>query len=111
MKRTIQLIIVYCLLTIAVCYAVFESEPEPIEVKPKLATEIKPPWMMGKINMGYYQHVIMPDESRQQLKSPVPLDEKGWEALAKKQWDAMKAVELSQPENCMDCHAKCGRKT
>ena len=114
MKRTIQLIIVYCLLTIAVCYAVFESEPEPVEVKPVLVKTAKQ-WDLTK---AYYQKVTMPDGSRQELKirpdpdpNVPPPDAKQWEALAQKQWDAMKAGELSQPENCMDCHAKCGRKT
>ena len=85
-------------------------EPKPVEVKPVLTTEIKPPWTIGKTVVGYYQRVKMPDGTTQELKSKTPLDIKGWEALAQKQWEAMKAVELSLPENCMDCHAGCGRK-
>ena len=88
--------------------AIFEpKEPvkpiEPIEVKPALATAIKEPWMMGKHIMGYYQHINMPDGTRPQLKSKVPLDEKGWLALADKQWDAMKQEELNQPKICPYC--------
>jgi len=86
-------------------------EPEPVEVKPTLVTAIKPPWTIGKTVVGYYQKVKTPDGSIQELKSRTPLDVKGWEALAQKQWDAMQAVEVSMPENCLDCHAKCGRKT
>ena len=88
--------------------AIFEpKEPvkpiEPIEVKPALATEIKPPWIVGKIIVGYYQHFNMPDGTRPQLKSKTPLDEKGWLALADKQWDAMKQEELNQPKICPYC--------
>ena len=91
--------------------AIFEPKPEPIEVRPTLVTAIKPPWTIGKTVVGYYQKVKMPDGSIQELKSKMTLDIKGWEALAQKQWEAIQAVELSQPENCFDCHAKCGRKT
>ena len=90
--------------------AIFEPKPEPIEVRPTLVTAIKPPWTIGKTVVGYYQKVKMPDGSIQELKSKMTLDVKGWEALAQKQWDAMQAVEVSMPENCLDCHAKCGRK-
>ena len=81
-------------------------EPKPVEVKPVLVSSAKQ-WDLTK---AYYQKVTMPDGSRQELKSRTPLDVKGWEALAAKQWEAAKAVEVSMPENCMDCHAGCGRK-
>jgi len=88
--------------------AIFEpKEPvkpiEPVEVKPALATEIKPPWIVGKIIVGYYQRVKMPDETTQELKSKIPLDEKGWLALADKQWESMKQEELNQPKICPTC--------
>ena len=95
--------------------AVFEPKPvEPIEVKPVLVKEAKQ-WDLTK---AYYRKVEMPDGSKVELKirpstdpNVPPPDDKQWEALAQKQWEAMKAVEISMPENCMDCHAKCGRKT
>ena len=99
MKRTIQLIIVYCLLTIAVCYAVFESEPEPVEVKPVLVKTAKQ-WDLTK---AYYRKVEMPDGSKVELKSRKPLDDKGWQELAQKQWDAVKQAEENQPTICPYC--------
>ena len=104
-----QIILILIVLVLAVAaYAVFEPKPvEPIEVKPVLVKEAKQ-WDLTK---AYYQKVTMPDGSRQELKSRKVLDDKGWEALAAKQWEAAKAVEVSMPENCLDCHAKCGRKT
>ena len=93
--------------------AIFEPEPkpiEPIEVAPVLK-DSQVTWTIGKTVVAYYQRVKMPDGSIQELKSKMTLDIKGWEALAQKQWEAIQAVELSQPENCFDCHAKCGRKT
>jgi len=100
------------ILTLMICLlcgsmVVFEPKPvEPIEVKPVLVKEAKQ-WDLTK---AYYRKVEMPDGSKVELKSRKVLDDKGWEALATKQWDAVKAVELSLPENCMDCHAQCGRK-
>ena len=95
------------LILLLLCGSVAIFEPEPVEVKSVLVSSAKQ-WDLTK---NYYQRVIMPDGSRQELKSKTPLDVKGWEALATKQWNAMKAVEVSMPENCLDCHAKCGRKT
>ena len=95
MKRTIQLIIVYCLLTIAVCYAVFES----VEVKPVLFKAAKQ-WDLTK---AYYRKVEMPDGSRPELKSRKVLDDKGWQELAQKQWDAVKQAEENQPTICPYC--------
>jgi len=97
------------LLLLILAMAIFEPvEPKPllIEVKPVLISKAKQ-WDLTK---AYYQKVTMPDGSRQELKSWKALDDKGWEALAQKQWDAMKAVEVSMPENCLDCHAVCGRE-
>ena len=93
MKRTIQLIIVYCLLTIAACYAVFE--PIPIEVKPVLVKTAKQ-WDLTK---AYYQKVEMPDGTRQELKSWKPLIDKQWLELAEKVY--VKPEPL--PEVCPAC--------
>ena len=90
MKRTIQLIIVYCLLTIAVCYAVFES----VEVKPVLFKAAKQ-WDLTK---AYYQKVTMPDGTRQELKSRKPLTDKQWLELAEKVY-----VKPLEPEVCPSC--------
>jgi len=94
------------LLLILAGMAIFE--PKPVEVKPVLVSSAKQ-WDLTK---AYYQKVTMPDGSRQELKSKTPLDIKGWEVLAAKQWEAAKAVEVSmpEPENCLDCHAVCGRE-
>ena len=105
MKRIIVTLIMLGLGVVSL--GIFEPVPEPVEPQPVLVSEAKQ-WDLTK---AYYRKVKMPDGSRQELKSRTPLDAKQWEALAQKQWDAMKAIEESQPENCMDCHAGCGRKT
>jgi len=84
------LIIVYCLLTIAVCYAVFES----VEVKPVLFKAAKQ-WDLTK---AYYQKVTMPDGTRQELKSRKPLTDKQWLELAEKVY-----VKPLEPEVCPSC--------
>ena len=76
--------------------AVFEST-KPVPVKEPEA------WIVGKELVAYYQHFTFPDGTRTQLKSKTFLDEKGWEALAKKQWTARQQAELNKPEICPHC--------
>ena len=94
------------ILGVILAMAIFEPKepaPKPIEVKPTLVTAIKPPWTIGKTVVRYYQKARMPDGSLCELKSMIPLDEKGWLALADKQWELMKTVELNKPKICPYC--------
>ena len=70
---------------------------KPVSVKEPEA------WIVGKELVAYYQHFTFPDKTRQQLKSKTFLDAKGWEELAKKQWESIKQAELNQPEPCPHC--------
>jgi hypothetical protein len=93
--------------------AIFEPKeplPDPIEAMPVLLKAKT--WVMYNKPIAYYQMVRMPDNSVQQLKitpalnakvtDPAP-DAKTWQALADKQWAAMKLEELNKPKPCPTC--------
>lgn len=95
--------------------AIFEPKepiplPDPVEAKPVLLRAKT--WVMYNKPIQYNQMVRMPDGSTQQLNiqpalnakvsDPAP-DAKTWQALANKQWEAMKLAELNQPKPCSHC--------
>ena len=92
-------------ISILLVLAMASFEPES-ELMPVPVNEAKP-WQIkteGKlVTIAYYQHFVFPDGSRTQLKSRMFLDDKGWEALAKKQWEAIQQAELNKPKICPHC--------
>jgi len=98
MKRTLLLI-----LSIGLCvYAgIGDVEPKPVETKPVIVQN-KGAWTIGKTVVAYYCRVKMPDGTVQELSSKTPLDTKGWDSLAARQWEAMKAAE-AEPQICPYC--------
>ena len=100
MKRTLAMIVV---LGVGLCvYAgIGDVEPAPIQLKPVIVQN-KGAWTIGKTVVAYYCRVRMPDGRVQELNSKTPLDSKGWDALAARQWDAMKAMDAA-PKICPYC--------
>ena len=99
MKRIIQIGISLAIASVAVYLAAQPViEPiEPIEVKPVLIYDAKQ-WDLTK---AWYQKVTMPDGSRLELKSKIPLTKLQWQKIAD---DVQKSIEAEpKPEICPTC--------
>lgn len=95
-----RLAIVILLAAVAVYAAVGQPiiKPVPIDDKPVLIDSEKA-WLMYGKPVAYYHRVIMPDGSKHELKSRVPLSKGEWLKLAEKAY-----IEPEQdPEFCPHC--------
>ena len=97
MKR---LLLIGMAITIASVAVYLAAQPviepiEPIEVKPVLISEAKQ-WDLTKV---YYQRIIMPDGTKQELKSRTPLTKSQWQAMAEKAY----IKPGPEPEICPTC--------
>lgn len=99
MSRYPFLLIAIVLLMLAMSLAGPVLDPEPIEaeLKPVLVSSAKQ-WDHTK---AYYQKVNMPDGSKLELKSRVPLTKEQWQQKAD---NIQKDInEQSEPEICPTC--------
>lgn len=79
---------------------------EPIPGKPVLIDRVNHWQIMseGKLTtIAYYKKVILPDGTKVELKSKIPLTKEQWQKMADNYWKTIKREEQNKPEPCTHC--------